>query len=215
MKFLSDRYWFEPLGQSFVFRKTLFSRGYLLSEAEKSNLSAALGHFQRRTFAECLGLIAIAMLIAAIGSGGGGAALFRFAISMLIAIVVYAPYSIFRQNRLVSECLAGKAATLDRMPFREAMTHPRPLLKKRIALKLLGSVRFLIVLGALAMNALVLRAVAKPAFDRMDGSFSWIPAMLGDANFWLLMVAVNAPLALFYGVFVFIRRQWDRIPDEP
>ncbi len=215
MQFISERFWFEPRGPDYVFRATAFSRGYVLTAEEKTPLLAALRRFHLRAFAEGLGLIVLAALIAGFGPFDPEVAPARFAVAALVAIVVYAPISIVRQRRLVARCLAGKSPTLDRLRFREAVTRPRPMVKKRVALKLIRYARIVFVLAVLGVDGLVLRAVVRPLAERMDDTGGLVAALAQDPDIWLLLVAVNAPFAVLYAGLVLIRRQWARLPDEP
>lgn len=216
MNFPSERFWFEPRGQDFVFRENAFSRGYVLTAEEKPPLLAALRKFQIRAFAEGFGLLLLAGVIAVAIPSDTSEPPVRFLVTALVAIVIYAPISILRQHRMVVRLLAGKEPTVDRRTFREAMMRPRPMIKKRHALLLIRLTRILFVLALAIFNWLLLRAVLGPAWDRLvagDGGAALI-ATLGKLEVWLLFVAADAPFIVLYGGLLLIHRYWRSVPND-
>ena len=202
MSFWNEAFYFEKRGDRYVYRPTVFSAGFDISESEKDQLFRELKRLQRRFLFEgiiLLALIAGLFMTAAIESH---TPILWFMISSVAALAVLAVTVLFQRDRLIVRVLGHRNPEVLRLPLRQALAKPRPLVTKRFAIPVFQSVIVLLSLAIAAGDALVLyvivAAIRSRQFAEGPGETKAVGELLSitssSAWFWVAVVLFNAAL---------------------
>ncbi|MDX1401106.1 MAG: hypothetical protein R3245_04215, partial [Kiloniellales bacterium] len=152
MKLIDQGIYFERQGEGFVYRPTIFSKGFSISAAEKEQLLAGFKQLERRFLIEGLGLIAVIALVFMTGLIATPTPIPWFLLLSVGAVLALAPLAIYRKRRLVEAVLGRPEPDVPRQPIRQALTRPRPLLAKGPAITIMRSVVVLLIVATIVID---------------------------------------------------------------
>ena len=202
MSFWNESFYFEKRGDRYVYRPTVFSAGFDISESEKDHLFRDLKRLEWRFLFEgfvLLALIAGLFMTAVIESQ---TPIPWFMFFSVVALAALAVIGFYRRDRLVERVLGHRTPDVPRLPLRQALVRPRPLVTKRFAIPVLQSVIVLLGLTIAAGDALVLYLIVAAYRSRQfaegpeeTAKFEELLSLiLSNAGFWLLVALFNAVL---------------------
>lgn len=161
MSFWNEAFYFEKSGDRYVYRPTVFSPGFDISEAEKNQLFKGFLHLQLRTLLEAgiaIGVIGVFFMTGVIKTQ---TPIPLFMISSILAVIVLAVTILFRRDKLVRQVLGPREPDVPRPPLKKALTRTRPVIGKRYAIPILKSVVYLFGFGMLAGDGLITYVVVR------------------------------------------------------
>jgi len=210
MSFWNETFYFEKHGDRYVYRPTVFSEGFDISESEKDHLVRELKRLIWRFLLEGGILIALTAGLFMTGVIETQSPIPWFMVSSVVALAALAVTVFYRRDRLVEKVLGRRAPDVPRLPSRQALAKPRPLVTKRYAIPVLQSAIILFGLTIAAGDGLVLYVIVA-AFR--SGQFAEGPEETAAAEallsltasntaFWAAILLFNA--ALFAGVVFLI-----------
>lgn len=220
MSFWNEAFYFERRGDRYVYRPTVFSAGFDVSAPEKDELFRGLERLNWR----CL-LEGGVVIVLAAGAFMAGVIETRdqiqwFLVSSILIVAALAVSFLYRRDRLTSRILGHRAPDVPRLPIRQALARPRPLVGQRYALPVLRSVGILLGLTMVAADALVLYVIlaAYRAGQIAEGAEEiaaverLVSLTLKNPAFWLVVGLFNAVLL---AAVVFLIRLLRRLRAAP
>ncbi len=206
MSFLNAAFYFEKHGDRYVYRPTVFSEGFDISESEKNQLLRELNRLVWRFLFEGGIVIALTAGLFMTGVIETQRQIPWFMVSSVVALAALAVTEFYRRDRLVVQILGRRAPDVPRLPFRQALTKPRPLATKHYAILVFQSAIVLFGLTIAAGDALVLFVIAAAyrsgrLAERPEETTAITELVLLAASssvFWLAVVLFNA--ILFAGI---------------
>lgn len=202
MSFWNEDFYFEKRGDRYVYRPTVLSEGFDVSESEKDRLFAALKRLQWRSLLE--GAIAITVLALAFMTGAieTKMPIQWFLISAILAVAVLGLTVAHRRDRQVSDILGGRRPDVPRLPFRQALSRPRPVIARRYAVPVLRSVVVLFGLAIALCDALVVYLVVTAyrsqeiaeGTKEMAAVEQFFALTVHSWEFWAVVFVINAVL---------------------
>lgn len=220
MPFWNEAFYFERRGDRYVYRPTVFSAGFDVSTPEKEALFQGLNRLNWRSLWG-----GGVLIILAAGAFMTGLIETRQKIQwfLLISILIVAGLAVtflFCRDRLTSRVLGHRTPDVPRLPFRQALARPRPLVGARYAIPVLRSVGVLLGLTMAAGDMLTLyliftayRAglIAEGA-EEIAAVQKFASLTLNNPAFWLVVGVFNAVLL---AAVVFLIRQIRRLRTAP
>lgn len=202
MSFWNEAFYFEKRGDRYVYRPTVFSEGFDISESEKNQLFRELKRLQWRFLLEGGALIALTALVFMTGVIETQMPIPWFMISSVLAVTVLALTALYRRDRLVFRILGHRAPEVPRLPLGQALTKPRPLVGKRYAIPVLQSVGILFGLAIVAVDVLVvyLTVTAYRSRQSAEGpeeiaaAEEFVSLTTNNWEFWAAVAVFNAVL---------------------
>lgn len=202
MKFLNQGYYFEPLGDGFVYRSTIFSAGYSVSSAEKDRLFAGLKRLEGRFLIEGFILVMAVAVVFMTGIVSSPTPIPWFILFSIGGVLLLAPAAVYRKRRLVENVLGRGTPDVPRLPVRQALTRPRPVIAKRYAIPVMRSIIGLLafttlVVDVLALVPIVAALLPQPILDQMAHSEAIAEALamtLYNGTYWAVVAVVNVVL---------------------
>jgi hypothetical protein len=202
MSFWNEAFYFEKRGDRYVYRPTVFSAGFDISESEKDHLFRDMKRLQWRFLFEgtlLIALIAGLFMTAVIESR---APVHWFMFVSVVALAALAMTVLYRRDRLIARVLGHRKPDVPRLPFKQTLAKPRPLVSKRFAIPVLQSVTVLLGLAIAVGDALVLYVIAAAYRSRqiaqgpedtaaVEELFSLTSSNVG---FWVVVALFNAVL---------------------
>ena len=220
MSFWNKTFYFEKHGDRHVYRPTALSKGFDISESEKDQLLRELNRLIWRTLFEGGILIALIAGLFMTGVIDTQKPIFWFMVSSVVALAALAVTEFYRRDRLVAQVLGRRAPDVPRLPLRQALAKPRPLVTKRDAIFVFQSVIVLLGLAIAAGDALVLYVIAA-AFrssqfaerPKETTAITEIVSLAASSSvFWLAVVLFNA---ILFASIVFSILQVRRLRAAP
>ena len=221
MKLLNPGYYFERSGDGFVYRPTLFSAGFSLSSAEKDRLFEEIKRLERRFLIEGFSMIAVIAGLFLAGVLTSPTPIPWFLFISVGALVLLSITVIHRKRRVAERTLGRHAADVPRLPIRQALTRPRPVLARRYAIPVLRSVIGLFLLATVVIDVLALApiVVALLPQDLMGGRADGgaiaeaLSHTLYSATYWTAIALVNVLLLACAGLLIWEVRRIRALPD--
>ena len=220
MSFWNEQFFFEPHGDRYIYRPTVFSPGITVSESEKEALFRALKQFEWRALGEGSVVVAVDAALFMTGTIAVREPIFWFMVWGVIGIAALGATLLYRRDRLTDRILGHRPPDVPRLGFKQAMTKPRPLIGKRYAVPVLQSVVVLLGLTLVATDGLFAylvvtayrsRQVAEGP-DAIAAATRFADLTLGNPGFWIAVVLLNAVLI---ATMAFFRRQVRRLRAHP
>jgi hypothetical protein len=221
MKFLVEGFYFERLGDGFVYRPTNFSAGYSVSTEEKERLLGALKRLELRFLIEGLTLIVLIGGLFLTGSVTSPTPIPWFILLSISAVLLLAPTAFYRKRRIVKRILGGRTPDVPRIPLRQALMQPRPVIAKRYTIPILKSLVGLFILATVVVDIFALSPIIAALFPgqfiagRTDSEAvaQALTHTLYNANYWLVFAAINVVL-LTCGRLIYLEMKRIRaLPD--
>lgn len=220
MSFWNESFFFEKYGDRYVYRPTVLSAGFDVSETEKDRLFRGLLRLQRRFLIEGFVVLALIFGFFQIAVFNSQRSITWFMISSLIVLSALAVVLLHRRDRLIRQVLGHRTPEVPRLPFREALARPRPLVSTRLAIPILKSVVVLHGLVIGAGDAFVLYVVviafgsrqSAEAPEELSAALKALSDVLNGAGFWVVVGLFNVILLVSITFFV---RQMRRHRDNP
>ena len=220
MSFWNKTFYFEKHGDRHVYRPTAFSKGFDISESEKDQLLRDLNRLIWRTIIEGGILIALIAGLFMTGVIETQKPIFWFMVSSVVALAALAVTEFYRRDRLVAQILGRRAPDVPRLPLRQALAKPRPLVAKRDAILVFQRLIILFGLAIAAGDALVLYVIAAAFRSRQFAEgpeeVSTIAELVSlaasNAVFW---VAIALFIAVLFAGVVFLILQVRRLRAAP
>jgi uncharacterized membrane protein YbhN (UPF0104 family) len=220
MSFWNEAFFFEKYGDRYVYRPTVLSAGFDVSETEKDRLFRGLLRLQRRFLIEGFVVLALIFGFFQIAVFNSQRSITWFMISSLIVLSALAVVLLHRRDRLIRQVLGDRTPEVPRLPFREALARPRPLVSTRLAIPILKSVVVLHGLVIGAGDAFVLYVVvvafgsrqSAEAPEELSAALKALSDVLNGVGFWVVVGLFNVILLVSITFFV---RQMRRLRDNP
>jgi hypothetical protein len=202
MKLLNEGIYFKRLGDGFVYRPTIFSAGFSVSPEEKDRLFSELLRLERRFLIEGLILIALIAGMFMAGLVTSPTPIPWFVILSICAVVLLAPVAIHRKYRLTESILGRTSPDVPRMPLRQALTQPRPILAKRYTIPILRSMivlflPFTVVVDGLALSPILAVLLPQEFLDQLAKDKVIAEALsqtLYNPTYWAVVALINVIL---------------------
>ena len=201
MSFWNESFYFEKHGDRYVYRRTVFSAGFDISESEKERLLRELKRLQWRFFFEgiiLLALVAGLFMSAVIESQTPILWFMFFSIVTLAALAITAFYW---SDKLIVRVLGHRKPDVPRLPMGQALVKPRPFVTARFAISVFQSVIVLLGLAIAAGDALVLYVVVAVYRSRQlaegpedTAAVEELLSLTSNAGFWMVVALFNAVL---------------------
>lgn len=202
MSFWNEAFYFQKRGDRYVYRPTVFSEGFDISEPEKNQLFRELKRLQWRFLLEGGALIALTALVFMTGVIETQMPIPWFMISSIFAVTVLALTALYRRDRLVFRILGHRAREVPRLPLRQALAQPRPLVGKRYAIPVLQSVGILFGLAIVTVDVLVVYLTVSAYRSRQSAegpeeiaaAEEFVSLTTNNWEFWAAVAVFNAVL---------------------
>jgi hypothetical protein len=221
MRFLDHLHFFERQDDRFVYRPTVFSKGFTVSADEKDRLLVRLKRLDRRFLLEGFALVALIAVLAMAGIAPGTDPIVWFVFASIASVGLLALTFLRRKRRLIDATLGRRTPDLPRMPFRQALMQPRPALPKRYALPVMRSLIGLFLLAIIVSDALALYPIlaALRAGGNATGPVEHetiaeiLSLTLYNGDYWLVVALINVVLLAAVGLLCWELRRWRMLPD--
>lgn len=202
MKLLNEGLYFEPAGDGFIYRPTVFSAGFTVSADEKELLYRAILRLELRYLIEGFCVVAVIAALFLFGIIASPTPILWFAILSIVAVIAMLPIAIRRRGRAVRTVLGERTPDVPRRPWREALMRPRPLMPGRHVIPVLRSVLGLFVLAAAFVDLAALSPLVVPLLPQdvlasadRDGTVTKVlEQTLYSGLYWAIVAATNAVL---------------------
>lgn len=222
MNLLNPEYYFERSGDRFVYRPTIFSAGFSLSSGEKDRLFEEIKRLERRFLIEGLSLIALVAGMFMAGILTSPTPIPWFLLMSVGAVALLSVTVIHRKRRVVEIALGRRAADVPRMPIRQALTRPRPVLARRYAIPILRSVIGLFLLATVIIDVLALSPIVAALLpqDLTDGRADGdaiaeaLSHTLYSATYWAAVALINVLLLACARLLAWEVRRIRALPDR-
>lgn len=199
MNFLNENRYFERRDDGFVYRPTIFSAGFAVTSAEKQRLFEAIRRIEGRFLLEGLGLILLIGSLFWTGLVTSPTPIPWFIVLSVGAVLLLAPTVVWRRRRRVEAVLGRREPDVPRLPLREALMRPRPVLARRHAIPVLRSVIGLFVAVTVVIDLVSLTPVVAGLLPRhyLEGGPDSeaiavaLSQTLYSPVYWLVVAAIN------------------------
>jgi hypothetical protein len=221
MSFWNETFFFEKFGDRYVYRPTVLSAGFDISETEKDRIFKGLLGHQKRFLVEGFVVLGLIFGFFQIVAFDGRRSIVWFIISSFIVLAALAVLLLHRRDRLIRQVLGHRTPDVQRLPLKEALARPRPpAVSKRLAIPILRSVAILGGLVVVAGDAFVLYVVIVAFGSRQSAetpgesaaSLEALSGVLSGAGFWVIVGLFNV---IMLASIVFFLRQARRLRDNP
>jgi hypothetical protein len=210
MALLNQACCFEKRDADYVYRPTLFSPGFSISEHEKDLLFTDLRRLERSLLIKGGLFIALTASVFMTGVIETGAPIAWFMFCSIIGVTLLAAIAIYRRDRLVRRVLGDRDPDVARAPSRQALVESKLSINKRFAIKVLQSTIILFAVVLAACDALVFYVVLLAGGSlEPDGLVT-----RGMEHVWLGVVVAALNVVLVTGM-VFAARQVRRLRTTP
>ena len=217
MKLLIEGFYFERLGDGFVYRPTIFSAGFSISSEEKDQLLGALKRLELRFIFEGLCLIVVIAFIFMSGLVASPTPIPWFILLSIGAVLLLAPTALYRTHRIVKSVLGGRSPDVPRMPMRQALMRPRPVLAKRYTVPILRSVIGLFILAIVVVDIFALLpiifALLPDGPSNSEAVAEALSQTLYNSDYWLVFAAINFVLLTCARLIFLEMRRIRALPD--
>ena len=221
MSIWNQGYYFEPAGERYVYRPTVFSRGYDVSKDEKDRLFRELKRLEWRSFREAFLAVTLVAILFLTGVIHGETVVLWFVLIGSLAVIALAATSTARKKQLISRVMGDRNPDVPRLPLTTAVSAHRPLVAKRYSLPVVrGAVIVtslcLVIVNALAFYSLFAAYQAGQFADGPDYAMSveaLLAAIVYSVDYWMLVALMNASLMAFVLILVIHLRRLRRLPD--
>lgn len=210
MALLNQAWYFEKRDADYVYRPTVFSHGFSISEHEKDLLFTDLTRLERRLLTKGGLFIALTASVFMTGVIETGVPIAWFMICSIIGVTLLAAIEFYRRDRLVRRVLGDRDPDVARVPCGQALVESKLSFNNRRAIKVLQSTIILFAVVLAACDALVFYVVLLAAGSlEPDG-----PVTRCMEHAWL-GVAVAALNVVLVTAMVFAARQVRRLWTTP
>lgn len=218
MSFWNEDFYFQKRGDRYVYRPTVFSAGFDISESEKDRLFAGLKRLQWRSLSEGLLAIALIAILFMTGMIESEKPIPWFLVASILAVAALGLTVLRRRDQLVFEILGPRSPDVPRLPIGQALATPRPKIGRQYAIPVLRSVVFLFALTIAVIDALVVylvvtayhaRRIAEGP-DEIASMERFFAHTVDSWQFWAVVAGLNAGLITVLVMLIFeVRRLRD------
>jgi hypothetical protein len=221
MKLLNQGIYFERLGDGFVYRPTIFSAGFSISSEEKDRLFGELKRLELRFLVEGLVVIALVAGLFMTGLLTSPTPVPWFVLLSMGAVLLLVPVAIRRKVRIMEKVLGRRDPDVPRMPLRQALVRPRPILAKRYTIPILRSMvgLFLVmaaVVDILAFSPVIVVFLPEHVMGQLasdEGIAEVLSQTLYSAPYWAVVALLNVVLLVCIRLLFSEIRRLRALPD--
>jgi hypothetical protein len=221
MKLLNQGIYFERLGDGFVYRPTIFSAGFSISSEEKDRLFGELKRLELRFLVEGLVVIALVAGLFMTGLLTSPTPVPWFVLLSMGAVLLLVPVAIRRKVRIMERVLGRRDPDVPRMPLRQALVRPRPILAKRYTIPILRSMvgLFLVmaaVVDILAFSPVIVVFLPEHVMGQLasdEGIAEVLSQTLYSAPYWAVVALLNVVLLVCIRLLFSEIRRLRALPD--